>query len=407
MPKQSRKEASQPATTAPAQKPGYVSGLWKYCGPRGDVWYYQFKFNGEVYRGSTDCQDQNEAKAFLTQLKAKLIQDRKRGQVPRLSFPTVSKIYFDWLEAHQQAFAPRHLKSVNSYWTLYIEPAVGHLPLDRVTTAEVEKLRAAYLASHSNGGGNSLLKILNTIFGHAIRHKILVTKPYTVSKLRVQQKPRAVLAATVVRDFLAEIDRSRNPQVPVMLRMMVGLGLREDEALTARWDWVDLKRCVYTVGKAKGKEAVPLPVPEWLAEVLEKADRKEVKEGEIPWMFPAEDGKPHRAGFTRKPVERAAKKVGLTKFTPHRLRATFATLHAEIGTPLPKIQQMLRHKDIKTTMRYVEGTDVGLREAQESVAKRLGFVAESKHGETRRVTKKGNKEKATARKTSRSRSSVG
>ena len=49
----------------------------------------------------------------------------------------------------------------------------------------------------------------------------------------------------------------------------------------------------------------------------------------------------------------------------HRLRATFATLQANVlGTPLPVVQQLMRHKDIKTTMGYIEGDQVLLDDAQ-------------------------------------------
>ena len=33
--------------------------------------------------------------------------------------------------------------------------------------------------------------------------------------------------ASVLPDDLAEMDRSRNPHVPVMIRVIIGLGLRE------------------------------------------------------------------------------------------------------------------------------------------------------------------------------------
>jgi integrase len=96
------------------------------------------------------------------------------------------------------------------------------------------------------------------------------------------------------------------------------------------------------------------------------------------WMFPSKDGEPHRTGFSRKPIDRAGKKVGLVELTPHRLRATFATMHVEAGTALPKVQKMLGHSDITTTMRYVEDSTTGLREAQAKVAKAMGLGVSSK-----------------------------
>lgn len=385
----------------------YEDGLYLREGKRGASYYYKFKFRGEVYEGSTDTDSPREAKKFLEALKTDLRERARRMESTRLSLPTLSKVHSDWLELAKTQFSDRHRKSFDSYWRLHIEPSLGGLPLDRVSTEAVEKCRATYLTGDgSPGGANSLVKILNTLFGFAIRRKILVTRPYDVSRLQVQRKPRPVLPAQAVEKFLAEIDRSRNPNVSGAVRLMLGLGLRENEALGARWEHLDLRRRTYQPGKTKAGKAPILPVPDWLADYLKKVKGKQA-EG---WMFPAEDGEPHRVGcFTSKPIRRAGEKVGLVGLTPHRIRATFATLHVEAGTALPKIQKMLGHSDITTTMRYVEDSTAGLREAQAKVAEAMGLGVRSKtptEGKTK-GGKDGGENRTTTRKTRSTRSSAG
>jgi hypothetical protein len=53
-------------------------------------------------------------------------------------------------------------------------------------------------------------------------------------------------------------------------------------------------------------------------------------------------------------------------------------LHVETGTALHKIQKMLGHSDITTTMRYVEDSPAGLREAQAKVADAMGLGVSSR-----------------------------
>ncbi|MDR3572308.1 MAG: tyrosine-type recombinase/integrase, partial [Anaerolineaceae bacterium] len=122
------------------------------------------------------------------------------------------------------------------------------------------------------------------------------------------------------------------------------------------------------VGKAKGKEARVLPVPNWLWNSIH-AMPKTLSE----WVFPAEDGKPHRAQFCKKALQRVCKALGLGNVTQHRLRATFASLHAETGTPLPEIQGMLGHKNIQTTMIYVETSLDAKRKSQDVLSQKLGL----------------------------------
>ena len=68
--------------------------------------------------------------------------------------------------------------------------------------------------------------------------------------------------------------------------------------------------------KAKGKEARVLPVPDWLWNAILTMP-KTVSE----WVFPAEDGKPHRAQFCKKPLQRVCTKLGLGNVTHQRYRA--------------------------------------------------------------------------------------
>ena len=57
----------------------------------------------------------------------------------------------------------------------------------------------------------------------------------------------------------------------------------------------------------------------------------------------------------------AAKRAGCsTPVTPHRLRHSFATEMLRLGISLPALMQLLGHKDIRMTLRYVEVTQLDL-----------------------------------------------
>ena len=49
------------------------------------------------------------------------------------------------------------------------------------------------------------------------------------------------------------------------------------------------------------------------------------------------------------------------RVTPHRLRHSFATEMVRLGVSLPALMQMLGHKDIRMTMRYVEVVQLDLQ----------------------------------------------
>jgi site-specific recombinase XerD len=72
-------------------------------------------------------------------------------------------------------------------------------------------------------------------------------------------------------------------------------------------------------------------------------------------------------------IIKASNAVGVPGLSPHKLRASFATLLSEGGTPVQTIQRMLRHKDVKTTVGYCEIDMTRVVAVQEAIAKKMGF----------------------------------
>ena len=61
-------------------------------------------------------------------------------------------------------------------------------------------------------------------------------------------------------------------------------------------------------------------------------------------------------------LTRAAERVGCSqRVTPHRLRHTFASEMLRLGVSLPALMQLLGHKDIRMTLRYLQVTQQDLQ----------------------------------------------
>lgn len=334
----------------------------------GPYWHYALKANGQRIHGSTRAKDLPTARKVLEEKRRELL-DGQLGRSTR--FVTVSELVREWLKVHGETYSPRHCGNVRQMAKVWILPALGTTRVDLITNAQMVELRSRMLnAGLSPTSANDMLRIVKLLCGYAVRIGYLQRIPFAIRPLKVQRKPRATVPADAMKVFLEKVGTvARNPHIRTMLMVMIGLGLREAETLGMRWEWFDFDQRTYTVGKAKGKEARVLPVPAWLWNEL--ATQGQRLSG---WVFPASDGKPHRPQFCKKALGRVCRALGLGNITQHRLRASFATLHAEAGTPIHDIQGMLGHKSVTTTMLYVEQTLEAKRKAQDTLCERLGLA---------------------------------
>jgi integrase/recombinase XerD len=81
------------------------------------------------------------------------------------------------------------------------------------------------------------------------------------------------------------------------------------------------------------------------------------------YVFESNRSKQYTTRYVQRLVHEAAERAGISKHvTPHRLRASVATILLDAGMPLDQVQKVLRHKRITTTQIYAETSLHGLSE---------------------------------------------
>ncbi len=335
----------------------------------GQVWHYRFQVDGKREQRSTREDDRQRAERIAQQAYRRAQIWARAGK----EIPTVRELVEQWLAIHAPTASAAHIKVVETFGRLHLYE-LGTVLIDELSTERVELARVKHLETHAPVSANQWLKVLRLLCNWAVRRGVLPAMPFHVRALKVQKKPRAILPVKLVQDWLAAIDAhacERNG-VRCAVRLMLGLGLRESETISARWEWLDVERQQYTPGRTKGREADPIPVPPWLVDYL------------LPMRLPSglivakANGKPFASGFTRTAMLAANKAVGAPHITAHRLRGTFATLLSESGVPVQSIQRALRHKNLTTTAAYLEVNMDTVAEGQRRIAEKIGFGLHSK-----------------------------
>ena len=384
------------------QQPGELRGnLIMYAG--GKTWHYAVRWRGVLKKGDTKCESRTNAVTWLGKEKEKWALE-EQGLVGA-TVPTLKTIWQEWDRVKASSVSPTHRRFmkgvVNQHAAAFLDR-----PAPALNMAAFEELRHVYLTSkghgfskgekptvrsHSEGGWNKVAGQLRALYRWAVTRKLLLEVPFKVELLDVSLGARGVLWPEQVQAFLAAVDRVRKerkgdpvPQAGIAARLMIGLGLRENEALHMEWDRIDWRNHMATVAEArttghkvKDRTIREIPMPAWLETYLLKwwAHCKRPSDG---LLLVSRKETVHGEGATTKAVRLGAQALKITGLTPHGLRRTFATVHFEMGTALTQIAQMMGQEDPMLTMRrYIIQRPKDQAAAQEKAGLAMGFLLSS------------------------------
>ncbi|VWC40637.1 integrase [Burkholderia lata] len=328
----------------------------------GKIWHYRFQSGGRRRQRSTGETARRRAELVA----ACAIEDAQRAARGLEPLPTLCGLARQWIVAHELVVSASHLKGMREFGRLHLY-GLADVKIDEISTSLVEAARAGHLAGHAPATANHWLRLLRLLFRWAVRRKLITEVPWVLKPIKVQRRPRAILPARSALDWLGAVDAQGRPAVSCAIRLMLGLGLREAEVRSARWEWIDWERRVYTPGVTKGREAVPVPIPVWLVDYLLP------RCGPVGLIVTNHRGRAFSAGFASRVIRVANSAAGVEGLTPHRLRGTFATMLSEAGVPVQTIQRVMRHKSVLTTIGYLE-VDLGrAARGQDEIARKLGL----------------------------------
>lgn len=152
-----------------------------------------------------------------------------------------------------------------------------------------------------------------------------------------------------------------------LIWLLCGAGLRVAEACNAQIEDLDLAAATLVVTVKGGHRKIkPLSRPVIAAITTTIEDRDSGK------ILTNQEGRPLTPKRAWELVGRLATAAGIKNCHPHTLRHTAATLALAAGALVEDVQELLGHRSIETTLRYLKNRDVagGTRNA----AQRLGDI---------------------------------
>ncbi|MDY5611976.1 tyrosine-type recombinase/integrase [Dysosmobacter sp.] len=330
------------------------------------------------------------------------IEDSAKLDMSKVGQYTVGQWMDVWFENYAKIkVRPSSHQTYRGYIENHIKPNIGSIPLNKLTSLELQKLykkllgngRVERIESKKQPKGLSaktvrnINQIISSALNLAIEQKLILTNPADACALpTLEHREMKTLPTEQLTSFLREAKESG---VFEMYYIELATGLRRGELLGLKWSDIDLEHGSLRVQRQiaridgeiveaplKTKNAYrTLPLSADAIDVL-KAQKK--KCGTSPYVFPSPTGGPISPDSVLHMLHRVLKRAGLPKVRFHDLRHTFATLALQNGVDIKTVSGMLGHFSAGFTLdTYAHVTTSAQKEAANTMGGVLRVAANS------------------------------
>ena len=268
-----------------------------------------------------------------------------------------------WSAPRQRHRAQSVLNELVHLWDWFL----AHRPLTRTGELNLKDLWAYQTDQQAQGyAAGTINRRLDYILG-ILRELADRDEPVDNSVFRLRALPRpASLPRHLTEEesqgleaFLCARLTSPDPKVRLenaCLFVLLHSGLRKSECVDLRFQDLDLagKRLIVRQGKGQRDRLVYLS--DMTCQAIQVYLQDAVRRPTDPvWLYP--NGKPMSDHWLKDHVAAIGQAVGIEHLYPHRLRHTCATRLLNAGMDITRIQKLLGHEQISTTMIYARVQD--------------------------------------------------
>jgi len=190
---------------------------------------------------------------------------------------------------------------------------------------------------------NSIMSLM--LFSELVLGKKL--KNDYLRKIKRSSKLPDVLSIEEVKKVIGAVENIKHKAI---LSLIYSCGLRINECINIKLSDIDSSRMLIKIVQSKGKKDRYVQLSPKLLELL-RIYYKSYKPKE--YLFQGQFKDEYSARSIQNILKRALNKCNIKKrITVHSLRHSFATHLVEQGTDIRIIQEILGHKDIRTTQIY-------------------------------------------------------
>jgi integrase/recombinase XerD len=209
----------------------------------------------------------------------------------------------------------------------------------------------AHLVHLTEKEGLSRSTIIQAICAIRFLYLHVLNRPCEIQKMAFPKRKKKLPVVLTESEVTKLLDAAPERRSLALLMVFYSAGLRLNEALHLTPEDIDSEKMRIRVREGKGGRERRVILSEKLLETLRRYFREYTPK---QWLFygPTRET-PMNPRTVQRMIRQTALDAGLTKrVTAHLLRHSFATHLLEQGTSLRYIQELLGHKNLKTTLVY-------------------------------------------------------
>jgi len=304
---------------------------------RGDVWWVRFTTpDGSRVRKSAGTKDKRAAQELHDRLRS---QAWRKGHIEERPRYTWEMAVVQWLK--EKSHKPSLSKDKEIF--RWVDRYLGGRRLDHIDRVLLFEILEAKAAEASPSTANRHMALVRAVLRRACEVWEWIDRVPKAPMLSVDSRRTRWISREEASKLLAELP----DHLAAMMRFTLATGLRQRNVSRLAWADVDMERACAWVhpDQSKTGHAIAVPLNANAMAVLEAC------KGAHPEYVFTYQGRPVTQVNT-KAWRKAVARAGLKDFRWHDLRHTWASWHAQAGTPFNVLQEMGGWKSSEMVRRY-------------------------------------------------------
>ena len=349
---------------------------------------------GKIIRKTIYGKTQAEVAKKLSEISGRV----KSNSYELVENSNLEKLMFEYLMTFKKStVSPRTFEGIIRNFKLHIIPHIGKMKVYEIDNYTIQKLVNILLdQGYSVDTTKKCKHLLNQFFEYAIDNKWVLQNPTLKVKVKGRRniyedngdEKYKALPPEIRDKFLDALNKDETNFIKPLCITLMFAGLRIGEALALRWQNIDfvnktikveraitqvpkfdeqgnIKDRITVIGDTKTACSVrEVPVTDIVLETLKQWKEKQIARQNTnsqittnltlstSFVFANDDGSYRTYSGTRVIFDRFKHRNGLDKYNIHfhGLRHTFSNMLFEMNENPKVIQQLLGHRDVKTTI---------------------------------------------------------